>query len=95
MSHTPGPWERKGNRIENDDRYIALVTQSSNGGYSTADGDLIAAAPCLLEALQDFESYVRTEQNSTDGAVQYSSSQIQRLVFKARAAIAKATGGAS
>ncbi len=95
MRHTPAPWKREFNRIKSDHRSIARLIQSSNGDYSTADGDLIAAAPDLLEVLQDFLNYVRTEQNSTDGAVQYSSSQIDRLAFKARAAIAKATGGAA
>ena len=46
----------------------------------------------LLEALRDFSDYVRDEQCSTDGAVTYSNTQINRLAFKARAAIAKATG---
>jgi len=46
----------------------------------------------LLEALRDFSEYVRTEQNATDGQVQYSTTQINRLVFKARHAIAKAEG---
>lgn len=46
----------------------------------------------LLDALRDFSDYVRTEQNATDGQVQYSNTQINRLVFKARAAIAKAEG---
>lgn len=46
----------------------------------------------LLEALCDFSEYVHNEQCSTDGAVQYSTTQINRLVFKARDAIAKATG---
>lgn len=46
----------------------------------------------LLEALQDFSAYVHAEQSATDGAVQYSTTQINRVAFKARAAIAKATG---
>lgn len=54
----------------------------------------------LVEALNDFSNYVRTEQSSTDGQVQYSNTQINRLAFKARAAIAaaeaeKAKGGAA
>ena len=57
-----------------------------------ANARLIAAAPDLLDALRDFSDYVRNEQNSTDGAVIYSNTQIHRLVFKARAAIAKTTG---
>lgn len=49
----------------------------------------------LLDALRDFSDYVRTEQNATDGQVQYSNTQINRLVFKARAAIAEATEGSA
>lgn len=56
-----------------------------------ANARLISAAPDLLEALRDFSEYVRAEQSSTDGQVHYSNTQINRLVFKARAAIAKAT----
>lgn len=44
----------------------------------------------LVEALEDFSSYVRDEQCATDGFVTYSNTQIHRLVFKARAALAKA-----
>jgi hypothetical protein len=48
----------------------------------------------LVEALRDFSDYVRDEQSSTDGAVAYSNTQIHRLAFKARAALAKAEGEA-
>lgn len=44
----------------------------------------------LVEALEDFSSYVRDEQCATDGPVTYSNTVIHRLVFKARAALAKA-----
>lgn len=50
----------------------------------------VAVNEQLLEALRDFSNYVRTEQSSTDGHVQYSNTQINRLAFKARSAIAAA-----
>lgn len=62
--------------IESDAEIIALKKQRDE----------------LLEALCDFSEYVHNEQCSTDGAVQYSTTQINRLVFKARDAIAKAKG---
>lgn len=46
----------------------------------------------LLKALEDFSNYVHSEQCSTDGAVNYSNTQINRLVFKTRAAIASVKG---
>ena len=45
----------------------------------------------LLEACKAFSDYVHMEQSATDGAVTYSNTQINRLVFMARAAISKAT----
>lgn len=50
----------------------------------------VAVNERMLEALRDFSNYVRTEQSSTDGHVQYSNTQINRLAFKARSAIAAA-----
>lgn len=47
----------------------------------------------LLEACKELSDYVHMEQSSTDGGVTYSNTQIHRLAFLARAAIAKATGG--
>lgn len=46
----------------------------------------------LLEVLKAFSSYVRDEQNSTDGAVTYSTTAINHWAFLARAAIAKVKG---
>lgn len=44
----------------------------------------------LVEALNDFSNYVHAEQSSTDGHVQYSNTQINRLAFKARSALKSA-----
>ena len=46
----------------------------------------------LLEVLKAFSDYVRDEQNSTDGAVTYSTTAINHWAFLARAATANATG---
>ena len=41
----------------------------------------------IRKAAQDFSDYVHAEQSSTDGAVQYSTAQNNRLVFAIRAAL--------
>lgn len=46
----------------------------------------------LLDVLKAFSDYVRDEQNSTDGAVTYSTTAINHWAFLARATINKATG---
>lgn len=100
MTHTQGPWSYIGNGdvVAKSEKYcggekdIASVFLTVND-EDEANARLIAAAPELLRSLKDFSDYVRNEQNSTDGAVTYSNTQINRLVFYARAAIAKATGG--
>ncbi len=55
-----------------------------------AQAPVVAVNEQLLEALRDFSNYVHAEQSSTDGHVQYSNTQINRLAFKARSAIAAA-----
>lgn len=99
--HTPGPWsfyddsnDGRTNRIE----IVAIGKTVARIYHSVPAEDLpnarlIAAAPDLLAALNEFSDYVHAEQCSTDGAVTYSNTQINRLAFLARAAIAKATGG--
>lgn len=77
--HTPGPWIQS-RECSND------VEAPDTGHVATcevqADACLIAAAPDLLEALQD---YVRDFGDNEDG-------DSQRMAAKANAAIAKATG---
>ena len=83
--HTPGPW-RIGTPPPNGEQTIgtqhglmvAVVTTGS-GVPTKANARLIAAAPELLEALQEIV-------NAADG---------DAGLKKARAAIAKATGGAA
>jgi hypothetical protein len=94
--HTPGPWvvyddsnNGKTNRIE----IAALGKTVARIYHSVPEEDLpnarlIAAAPDLLEALQDFLNW--------SNSVYYGEDTRRELVMaknKARAAIAKATGG--
>lgn len=71
---------------------VNLVDDLSIGTKLYAEPPVAEINTELLEALRDFSDYVHTEQCATDGSVQYSNTQINRLAFKARAAIAKAEG---
>ena len=64
------------------DRITEITVKSYNGL-----NDKNRQIEQLREALQDFSDYVRNEQMSTDGPVNYSNTQINRLVFKARKAL--------
>lgn len=53
--HTPGPWSHRNGRIFQTDRpelTIANVARAHDGDYNAVNGDLLAAAPELLEALK-------------------------------------------
>lgn len=80
---TPGPWSHRNGRIFQTDRpelTIANVARSFDGDYSPSNGDLLAAAPELLEALKE----IMADMDSNFGTgYDYN---------KARAAIAKAEG---
>ena len=106
-AHTPGPWYWRGNTLApvNADPYSSAVHSilDAEGGYGylgtdyrltraelDADRRLIAAAPDLLAALQALvaEAGPRMGLDDTPGTI----NTMSRL---ARAAIAKATGGAA
>lgn len=72
-------WNARKQDFESDHRVVAHLTKSSNGGFYAADGDLISAAPDLLEALK----------NIMDGVA---GCEREPKWEAARAAIAKATG---
>lgn len=63
-----------------------------HGESEALKANMSAAQPAvvqqLADALQDFSDYVHIEKSSTDGAIQYSNTQINRLAFKARDALA-------
>jgi len=98
-AHTPGPWISVGARIEHaDDGVIDIadfdpccmgMCQDGRGHAEIrANARLCAAAPDLLEALQDlFIDCMACDYN--DGF------NTSPLAKKVRAAIAKATGGAA
>ena len=85
--HTPGPWIHRNGRIfqaDYDVLTIANVARAHNGDYSPSNGDLLAAAPDLLEALVQMLAKVRRA--DPDGLFD------DLVVIRARAAIAKAKG---
>ena len=90
--HTPGPWKHRNGRIFQLDREeltIANVARAFDGDYSQTNGDLIAAAPDLLEALRAEEEWRAREK---DGAIDPEWDYETMVGAKRRAAIAKATG---
>lgn len=92
--HTPGPW-----RASPWSAAEMAVNATVDGkpflvaGYSLpADAKLIAAAPELLAALEQFVAeYVELVESGDAG---FWSAEDEAKVIKARAAIAKATGAA-
>lgn len=93
-AHTPGPWHLRGARIYDGSPGIDCIAtmQVSNQVNWSADAHLMAAAPELLQALQDFSEYAHAKECETDGPVKYSHGEITGLAYAARAAIAKARG---
>ena len=89
--HTPGPWTTQINHcnhavVSPDGFDIALV--SASGFDSESNARLIAAAPELLAALECI-----LKRYESAGVQCYP--EARREVIAARAAIAKATGGAA
>ncbi|WP_341714489.1 hypothetical protein [Limnobacter sp.] len=64
-----------------------LLVESTPSPQKAPPADVVRE---LVEALNDFSNYVHAEQSSTDGHVQYSNTQINRLAFKARSALKSA-----
>lgn len=86
MTHTPGPWEVTDYGVEFEGaRFgeVAFVVSKEREQFEATEANarLIAAAPDLLSALEDFISAL------DGGAVNY-----DYLAASARAAIAKARG---
>lgn len=86
--HTKGPWfvsdEYSGIVVDSDG--IRVAAACTDKPYEQHDATLIAAAPDLLEACQDFVNAVRA------GSKQEIMLAIDAADKKARAAIAKAKG---
>jgi len=102
QQHTPGPWTWDGrDHLDGgaDCAPSVIYTEVSCGMYciggrvhmeiSPADRALIAAAPDLLAALEEF---VGVERDRTDGFSKVSALRIVACYNMARAAIAKARG---
>lgn len=88
--HTPGPWKHHNGRIFSADREsltIAHVARAADGDYSPANGDVLAAAPELLEALRALISDPRMSEDEDSTVI-----VCWEDVRAARAAIARATG---
>ena len=97
--HTPGPWVVVGSRTKYvEARLVGSLMQEvaacgptlADEGYGQqqeANARLIAAAPDLLEALQDIAEYWNQDQNEAAMA-----DACWHAIHTARAAIAKATG---
>jgi hypothetical protein len=91
--HTPGPWEAKNNGTHWNNKEIDnwIITYGNDDEqivdhvYEEANARLIAAAPELLAACEEFERW--HEVVSSDS---YHSEWTQALAQKMRAAIAKA-----
>lgn len=98
--HTPGPWavESYGDRFEVvDEETLSITIARITGARAEATACLIAAAPDLLEALQDVLSAERFS-NRPPETVEQAEAKLARIraaAAKADAAIAKATGGQS
>lgn len=108
VGHTKGPWEldEDGDVCDDAGMTIALVYSGgvqwpNNENYIKANAHLIAAAPDLLAALigalPAIEDAVRAEQSFNDeneDGPEGISTQYADLLDEAKAAIAKAKGGA-
>lgn len=86
--HTPGPWHLvNGTQIRSAKHQIAKVWMM-RGSEGVANARLIAAAPELLEALQDLKRELILSNVDPD----YIESHFRKSINKAEAAIAKASG---
>lgn len=100
--HTPGPWAydtcyRHGYVVWSSEHECVVDAQDDEGRYgailSEPNARLIAAAPEMLEALQDLAAYADVcELLLMDGGYSGKAQSLRRRVTKAMSAIAKATG---
>lgn len=91
VAHTPGPWTLKRTIVRAESgEPIALVHMQPEGFAKVlGNGRLIAAAPKLLESLEEMEDMFARRMNDEPGP----DDAAQRW-DRARAAIAQAKGGA-
>lgn len=91
--HTPGPWNADGARIDDSSGFHVgwanEYASSFGNGVHRANARLIAAAPELLEALENIWDFLAEDDG--EGAC---SPLYQSAIDKVKAAIAKAKGEA-
>ena len=87
MKHTPGPWEftTSGTVQDAKGKSIAYAAGRESMSVAYANGRLIAAAPELLEALEQLGTVLSFVLPSARA-------EVQRLMKQAEAAIRKAKG---
>ena len=95
MKHTPGPWlysehliypcgaYGEDKLVKHGSKSVAMVRATGNAEETEANAKLIAAAPELLEALQDCRDILTDVFKNSKRAA----------IIRADAAIQKATGG--
>ena len=90
--HTPGPWFRDQyghvygwEPLEHGKRSVVLI-DNRHSDATSADKNLISAAPDMLEALEELLSAPQLQGNDIGGS-------LLLRIAKDRSAIAKATGG--
>lgn len=97
--HTPGPWWANEKRHDDYPTKISIETDSYNiclvdGGLDQqANANLIAAAPDLLEALENL--FIDYKQLADSGDAGFWKLEDQDVAKKAMAAIARAKGESS
>lgn len=115
QQHTPGPWEISDHRLKTPigagPKHIAMVAyfdcgagdpRSISPSEHNANARLIAAAPELLEALEEALRKMGEDEEQIEGEWGHSRTlqqmeaegDLSEAIVKARAAIAKAKGGA-
>lgn len=99
LKHSPGPWSLEFDDVPYDGGFETMVINSENGGICMMDcpkddmeanGNLIAAAPELLDALALALPYVQSVAGRVDGSRKVL--QAKKDAAQIRATIAKAKG---
>ena len=97
LQHTPGPWRNEGATVKAISHGIWFkITRADANNYTTegneANARLIAAAPCLLLALQECARAINTMPRTKQAEDIQAECGMFSASAAARSAIAKATG---
>jgi len=91
MKHTPGPWEYKAREVFGP-YYVLLKRKHVVAQYvAPENGPLIAAAPKLLDVLQEAVECLETEAEAYIKGDSIHVFAMERIIEKGREAIAEAT----